>query len=52
MESVDLIASGYEWICPECDFLNKEIEYNEQVKCSNSCCQKDFKANFPDHCFG
>ena len=33
MESVELIASGYEWVCPECDTLNKEIEVTKTVKC-------------------
>jgi hypothetical protein len=35
LESVDLIASGYEWTCPKCDKLNHEIEfkYGEKVKC-------------------
>jgi len=26
MELVDLIASGYEWICPKCNAFNTEIE--------------------------
>jgi DNA-directed RNA polymerase subunit RPC12/RpoP len=30
---VDLIASGYEWECPKCDQLNKEIEVTENVTC-------------------
>lgn len=34
-DSVDLIASGYEWICPKCDTLNKEIETSERVTCSS-----------------
>ena len=32
-ESVDLIASGYEWICPKCDCHNDEIEVLESVTC-------------------
>ena len=31
-EPVDLIASGYEWTCPECGDLIHEIEAKEQVK--------------------
>jgi len=30
---VDLIASGYEWICPKCDTFNTEIEITEKVTC-------------------
>jgi hypothetical protein len=33
MDTVDLIASGYEWICPHCDKLNHEIEATETVMC-------------------
>lgn len=37
MEQVDLIASGYEWVCPNCELLNKEIEipHSERVECNN-----------------
>jgi len=37
-KSIDVIASGYEWECPNCDKLNTEMEiYNEVqcVKCNN-----------------
>lgn len=27
MEQVDIIASGYEWECPHCGYLNRLIEY-------------------------
>jgi hypothetical protein len=33
---VDFIASGYEWICPHCEFFQKEIEAPEEVTC-RSC---------------
>ena len=32
-EKVDLIASGYEWTCPQCGEINKEIEITETVTC-------------------
>jgi len=32
-KSVDMIASGYEWICPVCDYKNKEIEIEIAVTC-------------------
>ena len=44
---VDIIASGYEWICPDCSQLNHEIEYKEVVSCQN--CQETFATNPPEH---
>ena len=35
VETVVLIASGYEWTCPNCEALNKEIEVNEKVICAS-----------------
>ena len=37
---VDLIASGYEWVCPKCETFNREIEVTEAVKCKR--CQRKF----------
>jgi hypothetical protein len=34
-ESVDLIASGYEWLCPKCDVVNTEIEVVKEVTCKS-----------------
>jgi len=51
MESVDLIASGYEWICPNCDNLNKEIEIpRDEVLCDK--CYNMFKINDVQHACG
>lgn len=36
MGSVELIAAGYEWICPECQKHNTEIETLSRVQC-NKC---------------
>lgn len=47
METVDIIASGYEWTCPECNRLNKEIEYTQQVQCKQ--CQQTFETGLPEH---
>jgi len=33
LDVVELIASGYEFVCPECDELNKVIEVTEIVTC-------------------
>lgn len=49
LECVDIIASGYEWICPECNEFNKEIEITEIVVCS--CCGAKFEANPPEHAY-
>lgn len=50
MEAVDVIASGYEWTCPECENLNHVIEYTETVMCE--ICGKSFSANYPEHAIG
>ncbi len=50
--TVDLIASGYEWICPICDKLNHEIETTEIVTCSNIACSESFKTNPAEHAIG
>lgn len=47
---VDVIASGYEWICPVCNQFNKEIEYLQYYTCSN--CSKGFPTNCPEHALG
>ena len=41
MESVELIASGYEWICPNCDCNNHEIGVEEMVVCKD--CEEQFE---------
>lgn len=48
-QTVEIIASGYEWICPKCDSLNKDIEVKESVKCEY--CHKEFKTGYPRHAF-
>jgi len=49
-ESVDLIASGYEWICPNCDYPNHEIEITESVDCKD--CGNWYKTNPAEHAHG
>ena len=49
-EFVDVIASGYEWICPVCDYFNNEIEITKQVKCRG--CKQTFKTNPAEHAYG
>ena len=33
LEEVDLIASGYDWDCPNCEHMNHEIETKDVVEC-------------------
>lgn len=47
MQIVDLIASGYEWICPHCEKLNEEIEALEIVECRQ--CNRRFETGAPEH---
>lgn len=49
-ESVELIASGYEWSCPNCDKLNEEIEIRDKVKCAG--CGRGFEVENADHALG
>lgn len=37
IEEVEIIASGYEWICPNCEYPNTEIEATEFVVCKSNC---------------
>jgi hypothetical protein len=48
--TVDLIASGYEWICPHCERYNLEIEVTSRVTCVG--CGKTFETNPPEHALG
>jgi hypothetical protein len=48
--TVDLIATGYEWTCPECEQVNHVIEWREWVECE--ACHKEFAANPPEHAVG
>jgi len=47
---VDCIVSGYEWICPICNKLNKEIEYGQIAKCNG--CDAVVELALPEHCYG
>lgn len=49
-EFVDMIASGYEWECPNCGHLNKEIEICNQVDCEK--CDRTFlTGGYADHAY-
>jgi len=49
-ETVDIIASGYEWVCPKCEHYNTEIEHAYQVQCN--LCERVFETNPPEHAYG
>ena len=44
-----MIASGYEWICPECDWMNCEIELLLKVRCRN--CNTEFETDGAEHAY-
>lgn len=48
--AVDIIASGYEWICPHCGELNKVIEHREICFCNK--CGQSVSTNPPEHAYG
>ena len=48
-ESVDVVASGYEWVCPFCDLLNKDIEHKTEVTCQS--CLVTYEAEPPNHAY-
>lgn len=50
MRTVDIIASGYEWVCPACETLVRETGLTEEVKCS--CCGEKFETNPHEDAFG
>ena len=47
LEKIYLMAAGYEWECPNCAHLNREIEIMAKVACSN--CSKDYEVMDADH---
>ena len=51
MRKVDIIASGYEWMCPDCETLNRvagiELDF---VECA--CCGAEFETNPHEDAFG
>jgi uncharacterized protein (DUF983 family) len=52
--AVDVIASGYEWECPECGEVNNPIEFRTDQDGCVTCdfCKRRFKANMPEHAYG
>lgn len=50
MQTVQIVASGYEWICPGCAHLNREIELVLFVTCAQ--CGLEFETNGAEHAYG
>ncbi len=43
MQTVDLIASGYDWTCPDCDATMRNVQHAEKVECAK--CHKEFEVS-------
>lgn len=48
-KKVDLIASGYEWVCLACEHHNKEVEITNEVTCA--ACATTFEAGDAEHAY-
>lgn len=48
-ETVDVIASGYEWTCLICERLYHEIAWKDKVTCTR--CHREFEAAAPEHAY-
>jgi len=51
MDTVPLIASGYDWYCPECGHDNIVIEYKHGAMVHCAKCKSCFETDPPDHAF-
>ena len=49
-ETIDLVASGYEWECPFCATLNEEIETRSTVVCRK--CNRQYDVDEAFHAEG
>jgi len=48
-KTVELIASGYEWTCPQCGDFQREIEAKAKVRCGK--CNTEFATEPPKHAY-
>jgi len=51
METVDIIAKGYEWVCPQCHTLNDIIEYPKNGEVTCTACAYLCKTSLPEHAY-
>lgn len=49
LQVVDVIASGYEWTCPNCDTYNTMTAHTLHVECHQ--CGGFFETNPPAHAY-
>ncbi|GAG05766.1 unnamed protein product [marine sediment metagenome] len=49
MEKVDMIASGYEWVCSACEHFNTEVEIDSVVICA--ACATTFEVGDVEHAY-
>lgn len=50
-EIVDVIANGYEWICPYCGHFHRIIEYPKQQVVLCSKCNMQVELDYPEHAY-
>lgn len=50
VQEIELIARGYEWICPTCEKYNTEIEITEYVTCED--CRATYSVQDHHHAYG
>jgi len=50
MPEIDMIASGYEWVCPLCDIVHNEDAPKDEVACSK--CDTTFTVGEVHHAYG
>lgn len=43
----DVIAASYEWVCPCCGMLHRQVEWTQWVRCGP--CRKAFRSAPPRH---
>jgi rubrerythrin len=46
---VNVIASGYEWICPECGYFHEIIEFPHSTKTRCQGCGLHVELDIPEH---
>jgi len=49
VDEIELIASGYEWVCPGCDELNNEVEVLPEVVCRK--CGRRYQVSDHNHAY-
>lgn len=52
LETVDIIASGYEWICPRDNTFHAITEYPKTGMVQCESCGETFCTDIPEHAYG